>query len=234
MDIKTYTRQKLFEYYDKYGLKVTIDAGRQLLSKRIEVGKESRTSINGEIAETILELILTQYCKDNPKKTKDWCWGKSLILKDPTKDSDFLTELDFTLFTPECVYIFECKSYVGDKVIREKGLIERAGHKDFDVFKQNFIHLETLNKWIEKLSESPIYQMVLFNFSKGNVCDIRTDKYKEYLPCVDESNVLSVLYNSKPVWDMNSLNRVMTILKNSSDNLRPKHLEYVKRLHGGY
>lgn len=233
MEIKEFTRDRILQYYKKYGLSVAIEIARKLLGNRINVTADMRTSINGEICESVLEITLLEYMKDHPSETKDWCWGKSLILKDPDSNSDFLTELDFTLFTPECVYVFECKSYAGDKIIRDKGIIERKGKKDFDVFKQNLIHLETLDKWIRSFSETPNYQMVLFDFSNGTSTDIRSKKYKEYLPHVTEKDVLFLIQKGVPVWDMKYLRRCLDSLEKDSVSLHEKHLKYVKGLHGG-
>ncbi|MFQ9150782.1 MAG: nuclease-related domain-containing protein [Blautia sp.] len=61
-------------------------------------------------------MLVEDYMRRFPVKTKDWFCAKGLIIKDINNpDSGYFTELDYTVFTPQKIFAFECKSYGGDK-----------------------------------------------------------------------------------------------------------------------
>lgn len=241
MGIESITRNKLISIYNQYGLATAIqvgfkslgclgDAAKGLTEKQIIFVK---TNMNGEISETVLELILTEFMRLHPKETENWHLSKGLILKNPERPrSRFMTELDLTLFTPKCVYVFECKSYSGDKRLVDKGTILRLNGNSCDVFRQNAIHLQTLHANIGRFSDYPIYRMALFDFSRGDVEDERDDKNKDMLPYTTIDNVLKQLVlDGNNVWKIKPLLQVVRILEDASVRLRSEHLKYVKELH---
>lgn len=234
MDVKDATHARLLDVYRKHGKDVAVQVARKSLGMQgRNRSAEFKTNFNGEVCETVLEILVDDYCKRHPKQTAGWCWGKGIILKDPGRlDKDFTTELDFTLFTPEKIYLFECKSYAGDKILCGAGTLERQGREPFDVYKQSLLHVETLDKWIGRTSRSPDYQMVLFNFSRGKVTDKRTASTKELFPCVDETDWVTVLKGGKAVWDTKYLQHVVEVLTENSGQLQEEHVRYVQSLHG--
>ena len=237
---KSATRKVLLNLYKKAGLQVMVSIARDLLASdvrgkvREECIAEFKTEMNGEVAEVVLEAEVQEYCKEHKEATKDWFWCKSLILDDPGGNTDFLTELDFTLFTPECIYVFECKSYAGDKKLVGSGELLRGVGNSCNVYKQNLLHVRTLNKHLKQFSKNPIYRMVMFNFSRGELEDERSDAAKFAMTCVDETTWESVIVNGAPVWNLKALRPIIQQLKVKGDKHREKHLKYVKSIeHGG-
>ena len=240
MGVKEAVRTKLLSIYKEHGLNVAIQVGYEVLGKMhrtsIELSEERekyiKTNMNGEISETVLEIILMEYMKLHPEQTKEWHISKGLILRDPTKrNSRFMTELDLTLFTPKCVYVYECKSFAGEKRIIGKGEIIRLNGNSCDAFRQNAIHVTTLHNNIKTYSSKPLYQMRLFDFSRGSAQDDREQKYKDLLPYVTVGNVLNGFSTGEDVWYMPALLKAVKSIEAASERLRPIHLRYVKELH---
>lgn len=233
---KNATRKVLLDLYKNKGASVAISVARELLTSDVR-GKmssnkiaEFKTAMNGEMGEVVLEILIRDYCAQHPRQTSDWFWSKSLILKDPSSNTDFLTELDFTLFTPECIYLFECKSYSGDKQLVDNGKLIRSNGNSCDVYKQNLLHAKTLDKNLKHLAAKPIYRMVMFNFSEGEMKDCRTEQAKFSMPCVTDKDWQSVLITGTPVWNLKNVKPVISTIEKASKNLRDKHLKYVKSL----
>lgn len=229
--VKDCVHQKLFEMQKKYGTAATISVAK----KSLKIGKsdvEFKQQFNGELCETILELLLKDSIRD---KHEDWFYSKSLVLPDAKTQSDFLTEIDFVVYTPQCVFCIECKSYQGEKQMIEDGtVVYRAGKRD--VYKQNVMHLEVLDKMIGTFSKQPSYQMILFNFSTGNMNDRRAESAKREFPVVDEKSIIKLMelctVGKSKVWDTEGLRKARVRLENFSSRNHNRHLEYVKSLHG--
>ena len=236
MQVKDSVHDKLLLCYQERGLSTALAVAESLLQKNKKTAPISfKTTMNGELCETVLEILVMDYCTRHKEQTKMWCWGKGLILKDPHKDlvsSEFMTELDFTLFTPNCIYLFECKCYAGNKELVGAGTIQRENSKSFDVYSQSMIHLETLNKWLGNVSNQPEYKLVLFDFSRGKLIDRRGEKAKNVFPCVNKDTWESIFTKGPAVWDMQFIYSFVEALDKASSKLRTKHLEYVKSIHG--
>ena len=233
----------LIDIWSKQGVTNAVQVGYLALGSLEALGvhvseeeqRKLKTVMNGEISETVLEIILREYMVCNPEITKQWHLSKGLILKDPKKPrSKFLTELDLTLFTPQCVYVFECKSYAGDKRIVGQGTIIRMYGNSCDVYRQNLLHVSTLHSNIEAFSENPIYRMKIFDFSRGQVQDNREPKFQGLLEYTTVGNVLQSIEvdrGAQAVWDMPRLLPAIAAMERASERLRPEHLKYVKELH---
>ena len=233
---KTATHDVLLDLYQRAGLQVTLSVARDLLKSDVR-GKirkskiaEFKTEMNGELSEVVLEILIMDYCAMHARQTKDWFWYKSLILRDPGGSADFLTELDFTLFTPECIYIFECKSYSGKKRLSGDGMLERQSGNSCNVYKQNLLHVRTLDKNLKHSVKKPIYRMVMFNFSSGDLVDTRADHAKFVMPCVGAEDWESVLVKGAPVWNLGAIKPFTDKLAKDSERLRERHLKYVKSI----
>lgn len=226
--VKDATREKLLELRETYGTATAIEVAKKSL--KINSSDVSfKQQFNGEVCETVLEMILQKIIKE---EHPDWFYSKSMILPNPDSNNEFLTELDFVLFTPNCVYCIECKSYAGKKIITDKGTVELNKYSR-DVYKQNIMHLEMLSKLIGNFSESPVYRMVLFNFSRGDIVDKRDEKWKGIFPVVDENTFPFVFkQEGKAVWDMQGLRAARVKLERFSEQNRERHLAYVQSLHG--
>lgn len=238
-DPKETIHNLLCEYYDKKGIGPTIQVAHELLKRQVPGCPEDNMNeaelnavFNGEVCETVLQVMIADFMKRNPKRTASWRYNKSVILSDLESKSDkFLTEIDALLLTPQCIYIFECKSYAGDKQLIGKGTIKRKTGNDCDVYSQNALHLKMLRQWLNRFSRHPCYQMVLFNFSSGTMEDKRSYDAKKELPCVDEMSLFPLLRETHlEVWRPEDLDVISKQFDRETAALRKKHLKYVKSL----
>lgn len=236
MSVKSKTCEKLNQVYEQHGLQFTLDVAETILRKRKPGGKDFRTDLYGQLCETVLEVMIRDYIKT---KNLNWCYAKSLVLKDiDNSESEFLTEVDFLLCTEQCIYVFECKSYSGTKKLVDAGTIIRENGNNCDVFSQNSLHLSVLKKVFDKFSRSPVYQMVLFEFSNGGMSDLREKRQRIELPCCNVNNLFKYVEArergiQQRNWDLNYVRKALSILEKNSDTLHNKHLQYVKALHKG-
>lgn len=229
MKVKDSARQHLLSIYEKYGSEIAIETARASLTIPKGVGTDFKPQFNGEICETVLEIVLKELCKRN----KQWFYLKSVILPDTETLSDFLTEIDFVFFTESCIYCIECKSYAGNKTIINEGTVVLKDGKKRDVYKQNLLHLEVLSKLLNGFSKSPEYKIVFFNFSTGTVNDRRNQEWKKRFLLVDEKTFFTVLDEGTAVWDLEGLRRAAPKIEKFSQKNRDRHLAYVKSKHGG-
>jgi len=238
---KDSTNRLLKEYCSEHGLDMTISLGRAMLeAKKSSRDKSFYTDVNGEVCETVLELIIDQYILDNCLKEEGWFYKKGLIIKEPKQVNTYYTELDLTVFSPQKIFIFECKSYSGAKTITDTCTIRRKNGNDCDVFRQNYKHANALANQFSpfrtnKASEEAPYQLVLFNFSCGSVNDVRPALRQVMMPCLDETNIVNIfdVYRNHPIiWRMDKVRQAADIIDKHSDENRSKHLSYVKSLHG--
>lgn len=223
---------KLFAIYDKYGLEPTFKIAHESLKAHFPT-LEAKQKFNGEVCEAVLEIQINHWIK---RYSVDACYIRSLILPDAkSKNKNFLTEIDMVLFTPWCVYCIECKSYSGDKILMGYGTLLGGSGKRCNVFKQNAMHLKVLDNMIGGLAVKPKYQMIMFNFSNGEITDNRSEKAKRELPVVNETNLFAEIYklNDKN-WDMGGIRKAIPIFEQFSDNNRERHLEYVQSLRRGH
>lgn len=239
LSYKKGTRDSILKYYDKNGKDATIKLCRNmLLSSKHKDNKVFHTHVHGEICETVLEVLILDYMRCNQEQTKDWIMKKGLILKDPCADNRYYTELDITVFTPEMIYAFECKSYGGDKKIKDVCKIQKSSGGGYDVFKQHYRHLQVLHSNIGAFkrcnSNEKVSQLILFDFSTGVTEDVRKLKNKLLIPCLSENNVTNIFNLSKTkrqVWDMEYVRKAIDIIT-TKDNSK-NHLEYVRGVRDG-
>lgn len=237
-DPKTSIHDLLYDYYCAKGLQATLKVAKSLLKKSIPKGTKDMSTaeinavFNGEICETVLQIMIMDFKKRNPKRTVSWQYNKSVILSDLESGSQrFLTEIDALLFTPGCIFVFECKSYSGEKKLIGNGVITRSNGNSCDVYSQNSLHLKILEQWLHKFSRTPKYQMVLFDFSSGSMQDMRTQKAKDELIWVTENNLFDLLRKDhKQVWYPEDLKAISEQFNKETNALRAKHVDYVKSL----
>lgn len=258
MSLKTSTNQVLHEQYQQYGLSYTVSLataiiGRENARKRIK-GSHDRSVISGEICETVLELAIKDFMNLNPEKTRDWHYVKGLVLKDTKNpNSEYLTEIDFVLFTERRIYLFECKSYKGDKVLTGEGTIKRKGEKDFDVYKQHSKHasvflgnfkaffdedvLTTTCHYLDDDRNTPsACKLVSFLFAAGTVQDKRKGEWKYNFPFVELDRLFHLMLEDEklqPCWNLKQTREVVTIIEKHKEAYTRKHLAYVTNLHRG-
>lgn len=206
--------------------------------KKVPSSIEDRNTVVGEICETVLEMTIQEFMRVNKSRTSEWFYTKGLILKDAEKpDSEYLTEIDLVLFTPQKVFLFECKSYSGDKRVIRQGTIVRKGRKDFDVFRQHIGHAETFIKTFDgfrdqSFSEDDCYQLAAFSFATGSVNDQRIDKWKKVMPFIGVTEVIKLFssVSGESVWNIRYAKEAVRIIEKKKDSYTAKHLEYVRGL----
>lgn len=240
MSYKEASRKVLLEYRQSHSLVETIKVAKKMLeSKTHKDNVVFHTHVHGEICETILEILVEDYMQRFPVKTKDWFCAKGLIIKDINNPaSGYFTELDYTVFTPQKIFAFECKSYGGDKKITDICTIKKKKGGAFDVYAQHEKHAVVLSEQLRAFRKSQYigtqaYQLILFNFSTGETLDTRTVQNKLLMPCLDETNVLNIfsIYENDPViWNMEYLKKAIAIIQKRGDENTKKHLSYVKDL----
>lgn len=246
MGYKEVTHSKILELYQNKGLKYAVNVAFSMLrTGKFKSDMQFAFDLHGEICESVLEIMVLDYCKRFPSLTKQWSYSKGLILKNRMcVGREFSTEIDFTLCTPQCIYIFECKSYSGEKDLVGNGLLTRKadvnrGIKELkcNVFKQSRIHYDTLSAWVNDFvlaGAEPLIQMCMFDFSIGSLKDNRSRAAKITLPYVTIQNLYNIIDTTgcEVVWDAESLKIACGKLEKISRRLTDKHLDYVKKLHG--
>ncbi|OON94049.1 MAG: hypothetical protein ATN32_08495 [Candidatus Epulonipiscium fishelsonii] len=206
------------DYYKKYGKTKTIEIAYNMLkSSKHKEDKSFVSNVHGEICEVIACITIMDYMKHNPKQTKDWFYMKGLILKDLTNFNKF-TEIDIVLYTPQMVYVIECKCYSGAKTLINECTIVR-GNTEIDVYAQHKLHTQFLEEHIKygrSTAENTLAtQLVLFNFSVGTTQDIRSSKNRIFMINANHETLPKLFdfnKNLATVWDMNFLRKVNKIL----------------------
>lgn len=240
MDVKGRTFNSLVNYYCKDRNLKRFLAVCQAMVK----SKDSTPEMRGEICESVLYVMLTDFINKN--NLTDWRISKGLILKNVSDGTNpnHLTELDLTLFTPKCIFSFECKSYKGEKYLKDKGLLylkkAKRHIKSIDIFDQHIKHFYVLEDNLKialkqvKPSKYKSYRLLCFEFSDTPLVDKREDKYKALFPVCNVDNLYSIFkhYNDRPdYWDMERVNRVVDIIEKASEKNKKNHLDYVTSLH---
>ena len=236
LDVKGRTFNSLVNYYNKEkNLKKFIAVCQSMVKS-----KDSTPEMRGEICESVLYVMLTDFIVKH--NLKDWRISKGLILKNVSDGSNpnYLTELDLTLFTPKCVFSFECKSYKGEKFLCDKGTLylkNGVGRKKrMDIFAQHIKHFYVLEDNIrialkEVLpSKYKSYRLLCFEFSDTPLIDERDDKYKGLFPVCTVNNLYNIFksYNERPdYWDMERINKVVDIIEKAGKKNKKSHLDYV-------
>lgn len=238
MDYKINTSQVITDYYNRTK---NIDNLKKV-GHSILKSSSSQNIIRGELAETLLVCMLNDYIEKNRLESEGWIISQGLIIKDLENPlSGKLTELDVTLFTPKCVYMFECKSYKGNKHIIGKGVLKvDNSNRSVDIFSQHLGHFRLLKKYLDTFkickdnTQYKPYKLIGFIFSEGNTIDNREDKYKSVLPVINENNLYNIFrdYKKAPIqWDMKYINKLVNTLENTKDKYVDKHINYVKSKH---
>lgn len=240
MSYKSLTNSKLWEVYRAVGLEKFLIITQKMLELRTNKNNtEFHAHVHGEICETVLAVIIQEYIDKNNLSDKGWFFINGLILRDVDRPgSGYFTELDVTVFTPQKIFAFECKSYGGPKQISKECTIRKAKGQLFDVFSQHEKHTIQLSKTLEPfrinigMSIAP-YQLSLFNYSLGECVDSRDEKWKVIMPVTDTTNVTKLfdhILDKPPLWDVKYVKRAVEIIEKRKDNNTVKHLEYVKSL----
>lgn len=241
MSVKDSTFDTLVDFYKDTGdLKKFL-----LICHAMVCAKESTAVMRGEIAETVLYVMLDDYIKKN--NITDWRIVKGMILKDidTYKSHEYFTELDLTLFTPKCVFSFECKCYKGPKYLSDRGTLHVKRGKSFkkalDVFDQHSKHFNVLFRTLESCLDKEVdhksyksFKLLYFDFADIPTDDKREDFYRSLFPIVNTNNLYSLFksFDNRPdYWKMKYVNRVVDIIEANKEKNTKAHLKYVTNLH---
>lgn len=242
MSYKSKTNEVLLQLYREKGIGHVLQVGRAMLDSNLHKSdKHFLSHTHGEICESILECLVIDYITKFNLQKYGWFYSKGLILKDVNNaESGYFTELDLTVFCPQRIFAFECKSYAGPKRITDKCTIRKKKGSSFDVFNQHSKHfmvladqLKPFRIYNENNALSNPYQLILFDFSTGETIDERNNKDKLIMPCLNETNVLNIfktIYNKPITWDIERVRNAIRIIEKHSEENRIKHLNYVKNL----
>lgn len=237
MTYKELVHTKLMGIYEKRGMMPALNVAEGLLhSREYSNDLDFKRELNGELCETVLEIILKSYYKNQEPK-ENWHFVKSLVLNERGKNhSDFLTEIDLALFTPACIFLFECKSYSGEKVLAGNGKLYRDSKFACDVFGQSLLHKRVIEPWVSDFvlnGKIPVIQMCMFEYSNGPLIDKRSRSARIEMPCLNAGQVIKYVQSfTEPVWNIACLKKALITLEANSNNFHNAHLNYVKRLHG--
>jgi hypothetical protein len=239
---KNKTSEVVLETYKSRGISFTLDLCTKILESeesRNRASIQDRNIVAGEICESVLEVSILDYMRLNREFTQNWYISKGLVMKDlDNPDSRFLTEIDLVLFTPQVIFIFECKNYIGNKVIQGQGEIIRSNGRNFNVFKQHLMHAKVLIRTFDVFktlgnSDKFGYRLAAFIFSLGKMEDVREDKWKEFFPFLTMHSIraeLDFLKKKKPIYDMERARKAVKMIERNKEKLTIDHLNYVKSL----
>lgn len=234
----------LLESYDKHGYDYMLELAKYLVEQQNEAAKkydgEGQGTVLGELCETVLECKIKDYIKKN--NLTDWFYVKGFYMRDiETQNTDFLTEIDLVLFTPEKIIIWECKSYKGDKIIVGQGDLKRIGRPGMNVFEQQKLHgdvfLKTFNVFRDKgkdeVPRRDCFQLAVFSFAEGTLTDKRKPEHKLVMPFLEEPDLDGFLdkgRKGKKTWNMVNVRRAADFIvsKGKTNNYGDKHLDFVK------
>lgn len=238
-DFKGQVNKKLLAYYEEHGVDDTIRLCHEMLQSKLHKDELAfRTQVHGEICETVLEIKVLDFMRKHKLEDK-WFYEKGLILKDINRpNSQFSTEIDFTLFTPFKLLTIECKCYAGDKQIIKECTIKRKGQKPMDVYKQHSMHFKVLmsnlhtfhrEQEINGKRVAPI-QACYFSFAEGTIEDLREEKYSRSMPILTVNNIdrlLEWFMNDTRTWDMKALRKAIDVINKHKEKNTKDHLDYV-------
>lgn len=242
MSYKNKTNEVILRNYKEKGLAYTLELCVSLLNsadhRKLSKGQESINEVQGELCETVLQIITLDYIDRN--NLTDWICVRGMILKDiVTNNKNHYTEIDMAVFTPQKIYMFECKNYKGYKAFRGKGEIIRSGsHKNFDVYSQHKEHVRLLTQIfnafiLNKDKKSNGYCMGMFDFSQGELEDQRDQIWKDTFPVFDKDNITATYDKFKdgpPVFNMKHVREAVELIEKNKSVRTAKHLDYVTSL----
>ena len=232
---ETDLERKLLSVYNTHGVKTFLDVCSSLLSVKESSDFDKKKQVNGEVCEIVLTILTKRYLEHRGITSQ--CIH-SLVLKDLRhKDSNFRTEIDFTILSPMVCVIGECKSFAGDIIIKDECTLARKS-MNADVAKQINLHSKTLLPYLEILAlptnngvPHPPLEAFCFLYSNGRVQDMRSKANRAKFPVITIKN-LYLYYDSifrkhtAPMYDYSKSCNIFTQMANSL-SLRKEHQKYL-------
>lgn len=237
IDVKNSTRQHVLKQYFAHGIESVIPCALSTIHEieNSKVDWRIRAEMKGELAEVTIECYLREMQKT--VITVPSAVVKGLCVKG--KRTGTTTEMDVTFFTPCRIYMFECKSYVGQKTITDRCTLT-SGNVTTDVHRQSVQHMSFLNDHLDccrvnrALKGDSPYKLILFELSSTSSVDMRTERDKATIPRITLEE-LPAWFNTefnrtmKTNWDML---RVLPILKRLDSLSEQNFKEHLARLGG--
>lgn len=176
---------KLIEVYNKHGLKTFVNVCSEMLKIRDKENWEKKMKVNGEVCEVVLRVLTEHYLAARNITGHVF---HSLVLGNPNKpESEFRTELDFTLLTPSVCLTGECKSFVGHITATDECTLRRE-KLIADVYRQLAVHVSALVPYLQQyvrrgagIVDVPVLPFC-FLYSNGALEDRRTRTAQAELP----------------------------------------------------
>lgn len=231
--LNSITRDAVMNLYLKKGIKAADAKVRQLLEQCEITSKDNihdRGTIKGELSEIYLEYHLLWWMEHAQYLTT----VKSLCMK--SKESNATAEIDILLASPCRIYLFECKSFKGDKTLTEECFL-KGKSSEKDVYEQSKYHLKILNENIcdchypGKYKTKP-YKLILFELSTTGIDDQRTEQWKKTIPLLTMDTLDSWIAgelqrNSQVQWDYEKLTKVLAELDAKSEEMFKFHMHKI-------
>lgn len=231
--MKNVIRKEAVTYYNSNGLKKTLDLIDSRYSEcyKRKDEQEILNNICGEFAEVVCELYLKEFCK----MSKGTCfYSKGLCLKDKF-NSEYTTELDLTLFTPNKIILIESKFRKGAVSLKDTCLVS-TDYGEYNVHDQNIHHLKILGQYTEKhrlcSKEEKPYKLTLFLETPNKVTETRSKDCIELVPYLNRSSVLDTLNSlafKAKMWDVPKLYKDIKILEKESEANFKQHLDRLQK-----
>lgn len=230
------TRDTIMACYLKYGIEQADKQIRTIIqqAEHSKVPVAARSEIKGELAEVALEVYLLEI----QKYLKNSILSKGLCIRDTL--SGRTTEMDVTLFTPCKIYMFECKSYAGKKILTKECTLK--GANTTDVFSQSQHHMEVLNQYLStfrinrSIKGGAPYKLVLFELSTTDCKDCRDERWKRLVPLVTLDTLWDFLCDEfttsqKINWDFARMLPIINQLDKESPALFREHMNRMRGKH---
>ena len=231
-DLTTTTRTAFMALYESKGIDA-VDAKIKSMLSACENGSAAvrdRSTIKGELSEVALECHLRYWME----RLSYILTVKGLCIK--SIDSRATAEIDVMMATPCRIYLFECKSFKGKKVLSKECYL-KGGSSEKDVYDQSKYHLQILEPHIGQFrypSSSKVspYQLILFELSTDDIDDRREDKWKKNIPLltldtIDEWLLTELGKRTEVRWDLAGLTRKLKELNVNSESMFKFHMSKI-------
>lgn len=211
----------------------------ELISELEKRSGEDYNKMRGELAEVLLEVLLRDIGGILNEEGYKYQLIKNLAMIKRGKNGKlYSSEIDVCFCTEFKCYLFECKSYKGEKTLTGECMLN--GFKKMDIAGQSKMHFDFFKEIFDECRLKYVggrgnlpkpYKLVFFEFSDKGVTDKRKREDKDRIPLLTYSNFyeffLDELKNKDKQWDLVKLEKNMKKLDSKRDLIMDYH---VKRL----
>lgn len=185
-DIRSRTNYALVQLYEQKGYDVFARTCENMKHNNW-FDKSEYGQFKGECAEAFLYVTIDAFIKKN---NLPWRIYQSLVVPHRNGEQGATTEIDIVLVSEQQIVVFEAKSYNGNKTITDECTVHHGG-KTTDIFGQNGLHCESLQKKILDLNINAYKGMktAFFSYAVGSINDKRSPEMKTRMPALDERTI---------------------------------------------